>query len=101
MIGEWWHTNEGDNLLAGVVGDTDNPIRLPNDYIVAFLSRIPEARASFNRLVPQMLPAEQTRLNALALFTGYFDPRIELDTFQHCLNTQRILTCGPRGGKRG
>lgn len=100
MIGEWWISNEGDNLLAGVVDDETNPIRMRDTYILDFLSRIPEARASFARLVPQMLLAEQTRLNALAQYGGYFDTQIELDTFQHRLNTQRILTCGPRGGKQ-
>ena len=53
--GEWWNSDTGDNMLAGVYGDADNPIRLPDDYIVAFLQRIPAARDSFNRMVGNML----------------------------------------------
>jgi len=64
---EWWYDDTGANLLKGVEDDPDNPILLWNDMIVDFLSTIPAALESFNRVVPTMLVAEQDRLNALAV----------------------------------
>lgn len=101
--GEWWDSDTGDNMLAGVYGDMDNPIRLPDDYIVAFLQRIPAARDSFNRMVGNMLPEEQERLLVLsesAYATMVVDPLILGDIFQSTWNKQGVKTCGPRGGTR-
>jgi len=100
--GEWWFHENGDNMLAGVEGDTDNPIRLPDDYIIAFLLTIPAARESFARVVPNMLPEEQERLNALR-YEGVavdlaYDHRAVDDTFMRVQNVAGVRTCGPRGG---
>jgi len=101
MAGEWWHNDAGDNLLKGVEGEVDNPIRLEDDYIIDFLQRIQPARDSFNRLVPSMLIEEQVRLNAiaegLAQLKGADYKEIE-DNFQKSQNTVGIHTSGPRGG---
>ena len=102
-MAEWWISGIGDNMLKGVNDEPLNPIRLPDASIVDFLTRIPEARASFLRLVPLMLPDEQQRLLNLALYpfnnplTGSEE---QSDVFQHLMNTQGIRTTGPRGGTR-
>lgn len=99
--GEWWFDSSGTNMLAGVADDTNNPLRLDDASIVDFLRQIPASRSSFNRLVPNMLPAEQVRLRALAAgFAGLLmtDEITTSDNFQHRLNTASIKTCGPRGG---
>jgi hypothetical protein len=101
--GEWWDSDTGENMLAGVDGDLANPVRLPDDYIVSFLQRIPAARDSFNRMVGNMLPEEQERLYRLyqsAIGNEVADPVILSDTFQNQWNTQGVKTCGPRGGTR-
>jgi len=101
--GEWWTSDTGDNMLAGVDGDFDNHIRLPDDYIVAFLQKIPAARESFDRMVGNMLPEEQVRLRRLAagaesVFS--LDPVVLSDSFQDNWNKQGVKTCGPYGGTR-
>jgi len=100
---EWWFNNSGLNLLKGVEGDPDNPIRLSSAYIVDFLRRIPAARDSFNRLVPTMLEGEQTRLRALvAGWVQYAlpDDKALEDRFQAAQNTVGIRTTGKYGGTR-
>ena len=98
---EWWFNEVNDNLLKGVVDDLDNPPRLCDAAIVDFLSRIPEARASFERVVPQMLPEEQERLFLVSRGRPYnlnTDPQIVEDQFQASQNKVGIHTTGPRGG---
>ena len=98
---EWWFDNSGQNLLKGVVGDVNNHIRLADEAIVDFLMEIQDARDSFNRLVPTMLPAEQDRLKALIAGAPTLAPLIHdrvSDNFQHRMNTMSIRTSGPRGG---
>ena len=89
-------------MLAGVEGDADNPILLSDDYIVAFLLTIPAARESFARVVPNMLPEEQTRLNALRdegiAVDLAFDYKAVSDNFMRTQNVAGVRTCGPRGG---
>ena len=103
-LAEWWISDIGDNMLKGVNDEPLNPIRLPDGSIVDFLVRIPEARASFLRLVTIMEPDEQQRLLNLALYpfnnplTG--SGQEDSDTFQRILNTQSIRTTGPLGGTR-
>ena len=65
-MAEWWVNSSGTNNLKGVEDDDDNPILLDDDTIVEFLQRIPEARASFDRLYPSMLDDEKERLDELA-----------------------------------
>lgn len=103
-MAEWWISGIGDNMLKGINDEPLNPIRLPDGSIVDFLTRIPEARASFLRLVPLLLPEEQQRLLNLALFP-FNNPlarsdRDHTDAFQHLLNTQGIRTTGPHAGTR-
>jgi hypothetical protein len=103
MHGDWWISDCGDNMLAGVAGDTDNPIRLPDDYVLTFLQKIPDARAAFDRMIGNMLPEEQTRLRALKAFADtsqVADNTILSDTFQSNWNKSGVFTCGPRGGGR-
>lgn len=86
--GEFWINGEGQNLLTGVDGDIYNPLLLSDEYIIDFLQHIPDARASFNRLVPTLLPEEQDRLNALADSAAsmmFLDPVDASDQFQSAL----------------
>jgi hypothetical protein len=102
-MAEWWYNNSGLNLLKGVDGDPDNRLRLSDEQIIAFLQTIPEARASFERLVPTMLPAERDRLEAIAAGPGHFltqDPKDASDAFQNRMNRMGVRTAGPRGGRR-
>ena len=100
-MAEWWLDSGGNNLLKGVPGDADNPPVLEDALIVAFLQEQPEARNSFNRLVPTMLQDEQLRLMTFTegepTLTSIIHDRIG-DSFQHRLNTQKIRTSGPSGG---
>ena len=101
MVSEWWFDSAGTNLLRGVPDDEANPPMLEDWLIVKFLSTIPQARESFNRIVKNMLPLEQERLYYLA--SGlcsqlWVDPRDVEDNFQHRMNTSGIHTCGRTGG---
>lgn len=99
---EWWVDNVGQNLLKGVDGDADNPIRLTDVFIHDFLRRIPAARESFNRLFPTLLPEERERLTPIAESATFVQPdhkEVE-DEFQRRQNTAGIHTTGPRGGGR-
>ena len=94
---EFWIDGEGQNMLKGVTGDADNPLLLPDEYIVTFLLHIPNARASFDRLYPTMLPAEQTRLYLLrntAATNMFLDDVAAADRFQAVINTAGVR----RGG---
>lgn len=101
-MSEWWINNSGLNLLKGVEGDDTNPPRLADHIIVAFLRQHPQARTSFNRLVPNMLPDEQERLNALAGSATFLqvDNTTLSDSFQASQNKAGIRTTGRRGGQR-
>ena len=95
---EFWINGEAQNMLKGVAGDTTNPLMLTDEYIVNFLLRIPDARVSFDRLYPTMLPAEQARLTVLrntAASSMQLDQVERGDIFQHSINTARIV----RGGE--
>lgn len=71
---EWWFQKPNQNLLKGIdpIYNTDGTItmpenqlewaRLPKPYILDFLIRIPEARASFIRIFPSLTEEEQERL---------------------------------------
>jgi hypothetical protein len=99
---EWWIDDTGRNTLRGVAGDTNNPPILPDEFILDFLRTIPEARESFNRLYPTMLPAEQERLDPIAASARFLQPDIKAvdDGFQARQNTAGIHTTGPQGGTR-
>jgi len=97
---EWWYDDTGANLLKGVEGDPDNPIQLHGDMIVDFLSTIPAALDSFNRVVPTMLPEEQERLNALAVGIPKYDyqnPKTFHDTVQRNWNKSGVRLEKPKG----
>jgi len=103
MPGEWWDSDTGQNMLAGVEGDVDNPPLLPSDYIIAFLQKIPAARSSLKRMVGNMLPEEQDRLLSLlatAEANPVVDPTMLADQFQLDWNRQGVLTTGRYGGTR-
>ena len=103
-MGEWWLLEDSsENMLSGVDDDPENPPRLSASRISAFLTTIPEARESFNRLVVNMLPEEQDRLYAIAEGLPTYlalDYQFIQDHFQHVLNTGEVRTAGPRGGTR-
>jgi len=97
---EWWYDDSGNNLLKGVEDDPDNPISLHSDYIVDFLSTIPAAVDSFNRVVPNMLPEEQDRLwpllEGIPKYT-YQDPKTFNDTVQNNWNRSGVRLEKPKG----
>lgn len=100
-MGEWWHDDCGQNLLAGDPADPDNPVLLDAEIIASLLATIQAARDSFERLVGNMLPAEQERLAGIAAGMPHdfaLDYQKIEDDFQHRLNTASIRTTGPRGG---
>jgi len=101
-MGEWWFNNSNLNLLKGVEDDDDNPPRLTANYIIHFLRTIPAARASFERLVPNMLEDEQTRLRGLISSANLIQPDYKAveDAFQAAHNKVGVQTSGPRGGTR-
>ncbi len=95
-MSEFWVNNSGQNLLAGV----DPPV-LEDEFILDFLRRIPDARASFERLYPTMEPEERERLRDLAEgLPLWIPPTVREDFFQKRQNTAGIFTTGPRGGSR-
>ena len=99
--GEWWFADTGENYLKGDLVNCENPPRLPDDWIIEFIRDIPEARASFFRLLGSMLPDEQARLRGLIAgntLTPDEDPKTVEDNFQHSFNTRGIHTAGPYGG---
>lgn len=94
---EFWVDGVGINNLSGIPQDPDNPAILTDAAILDFLTRIPEARNSFNRLVPTMSDEEQERLNNIARMAnnGMVIGEIETgDRFQHGWNTRGVR----RGG---
>lgn len=102
-MAEWWVNLAADNLLKGVVGDPDNPLRMSSSDIVYHLRRSPEARESFNRLVPTMLPEERQRLEALAAGQAkYLQPGVDTasEVHQQSLNRRVVRTTGRYGGSR-
>lgn len=102
VVASWWISGEGDNLLKGVVGDTDNPPRLKDEMILDFLRRIPAARDSFNELYPSLTTDEQARMDKLAVSATFAMPDLtaETDNFMSRLTAGPIRTAGPRGGRR-
>lgn len=101
---EWWINNIGDNTLKGVEGDDCNPPRLEAAMIYDILREIPEARDSYNRLYPRMLPEEQARLDEITQGIVTYvvdDPKFIEDNFQASQNTVGIQTKGPKGGIGG
>jgi hypothetical protein len=99
---EWWINDVGQNQLKGVEDDPLNQPRLSGKTIFDFLRRIPDARASFNRLYPTLLPEEQERLMQVAAAAQFLQPdyRLEHDDFQASQNTVGVRTTGPHGGGR-
>jgi hypothetical protein len=99
---EWWIFDNGVNALSGIPGDVDNPAVLTDVQIIDFLRSIPEARDSFNRLYPTMLPEERERLDTVCQSAQYLrkDPKAVTDMFQARQNTDGIFTTGPLGGTR-
>jgi len=99
---EFWIDNVGQNLLKGIDGDDSNPPRLDLGYILDFLRRIPDARESFNRLFPLLLPEEQERLAPVVQGARYLIPdyKVAEDDFQRQQNIAGIRTTGPHGGTR-
>jgi len=102
FVAEWWLNNSSLNLLKGVNDDDCNPFRLSDESIVQFLRTIPAARASFNLLVPNMLPDEQDRLRALMMSATFMAPDYKAveDAFQSALNKPGVHTTGRYGGTR-
>ena len=102
----WWIDNGGTNTLKGVAGDPYNPIKLPDNYILNFLGKIPKARHDFNVLFPALLPEEQTRLLAILERHPFIQTKIIIDQqentdrFAAVLNAGPIRTVGPHGGRR-
>lgn len=100
-MGEWWVSDTGENMLAGLPGSYDNPARLPDDYILNFLICIPDARKSFDRLIGNMLPEEQERLRPLRLASDnqrIQDPGILSDMFMTSMNRHPVYSNGTRAG---
>jgi hypothetical protein len=96
-VAEFWINGNGENLLSGLPGDEATPAMLTDEYILDFLTRIPESRASFDRLYPTMTADEQARLDGIAKMAGngmVLDDVSSADRIQHRFNTSSVR----RGG---
>lgn len=83
-------------MLAGLVGSTDNPAKMEDAAIIDFLRRIPDARASFDRVFPTMSVDEQARLQILSdISPPQKDVRDAEDAFQNGWNRRGIRPRGP------
>lgn len=96
----WWYNDRGENMLKGVEGDSSNPPRLQDDFILYCLRTSRQARSEFEQIVPSMLPAEQTRLTTLIANNPgpsqlIADPQDVEDNFQRVMNTQGVRTRMP------
>lgn len=107
-MANWWVTEEdGVNWLAGVVGDTTNPPRLPDASIIDFLMQYPQARTDYDLIVPTMLAEEQTRLAGILAANpkvqrvklDVWDNHTKTDHFQKKHNTAGIHLRPPRPNK--
>jgi len=97
----WWDNDRGENMLKGVDGDTSNPPRLSDDFVMYCLRTSRQAREEFNQVVPTMLPAEQSRYSTLiaenpAQSRLAADPQDIDDQFQKTWNTQGVRTRMPQ-----
>lgn len=101
-MAEWWFNSTGQNLLTGIVGDDTTPALLADEYIADFLNRIPEARASYQRIRASLTAAEQVRIDALYQMAVNIptDTTALTDAHQHKWNTAGIHTAGRYGGTR-
>lgn len=101
-MAEWWVNNSGQNMLKGVEDDATNPIRLADEAIASFFSKIPAARTSYTHLRGSLLPAEQARLDTLLAMAVSLplDTTALTDAHQHKWNTAGIHTVGRYGGTR-
>ncbi|MBD3260611.1 MAG: hypothetical protein GF334_02870 [Candidatus Altiarchaeales archaeon] len=87
-------------MLKGVKGDSNNPIRLQDDFILYCLRTSRQARTEFEQIVPTMLSDEQTRLSTLIAENPgpsqlFSDPQDVEDNFQRVMNTQGVRTRMP------
>ncbi len=109
----WIASDTGENMLRGnfiidpvyntQIPNPENPARLDDDYIIAFLRTNKFARMSFNDLYPrvQWTPEERERLDRLHNSVTFMqvDESENDDRFMHRMNTQSpIRTSGPNGG---
>ena len=103
----WWIDPLGRNNLAGVSTDPTNLPVLPDHVIVELMLTIPEARADFVRLLPNMLPEEQERLNGIValnprvLLDNLIDDQVQGDQIMAKFNTATIRDPNRRGGGYG
>lgn len=102
LVNYWNRIGDNENTLRGVPGDPDNPVRLPDDFIIFALQTSTEARAAFDKILPSLLPEEQARLQKI--LDDHPDVRFVEDSQNIADATQRIhnragiYTTGPRGG---
>jgi len=95
---EWWYTSNHVNSLQGIPGDEDNPAILSDDAIATFLATYPEALHSCLRILPNLLPEEQDRINILLrqarVIGPDLDPFVFSDRTQNQWNRRGIRTAG-------
>jgi len=102
----WWYSKSGQNMLKGVIDDPTNPIVLPDEFILDFLSKIPKARFDFVTIFPTLLPEEQTRLQDIIDRNPFVKTKIIQEDsensklFEDRLNSGPIRTTGVLGGRR-
>lgn len=100
-MNEWWINDVGQNLLET---DDAGRQRLPDDYILDFLTKHAAARASYLRLFNLLSASDQARLQILyrraVVASREIDEKQRLDRIQTKWNRQGVYTAGPRGGRR-
>lgn len=102
-FGNFWIDNNGRNTLKGVPDDPDNPVILPDEYIINALRTSTLARTDWNKMYPALLPEEQERLDNLVAENPYLSQLIRdgtaiNDAEMRRFNNIPVYTAGPRGG---
>ena len=101
----FWITKSGVNQLRGCECDPNNPIRLPDIFIVNILQGSNVACDDFDKLWPSLFPCEKERFEILFRDNPRYKkmflcPTEAEDRFQSRMNNIPVHTAGKNGGLR-
>lgn len=104
-MGNFWIDANQRNTLKGDPLDLENPVVLPDEYIVYCLHRSEKAWSDLTSMLPSLLPGEQERLNALITENPYlvrpFNGTPLGDSEQARFNNIPVYTAGRGFGGSG
>lgn len=92
-------------MLRGCECDPNNPVRLPDCFIIHALQTSQKARDDFNRLYPVLFPCEKERFDILFEDNPFNaklreDQTVTEDKFQRKMNQIPVYTSILRGAHR-